>query len=163
MSEVINYLKFIVSLIILAFFIFSVIKSKNMWILHVYKKVFTNNPGIVSSDLFPVNHSSKPPGLFSIFSERATGIITIKDNSVSFLGYKTENQPVKISFPINNLEATWLGKLNSLSSTYWFTFKTGDEQHYFCAETGKLLPGNESFSKDLFEKIRTRLNHNVQN
>ncbi|MHB9095027.1 MAG: hypothetical protein ACYC21_10165 [Eubacteriales bacterium] len=152
MSETV-YLRVLIPIVILAFLVFVFIKSNNKWLFDVHKKIFIENPGIASLDFFAVYHLSEPPGLFQFLSRKETGIITFKENMISFLGYKSQFTPVRLCFPLQGFETAWVGKTFGFGRTHWFVFKQGDERHYFSAETGKLFPKNEKESKEIFEKI----------
>ena len=151
------YVKPILPIVVLVLFVYMFRIANNNRIRKVHTRLLLENPGLASTSLFSVNYSSVPLQRLNFLSPKDTGILTLNQNKLGFLGYQSPDTPIKLYFKLDELEARWVGKTSAFSSDYWFLFKSGNESHYFSAETGAFSLTNEQQTRELFETIKNRV------
>ncbi len=161
-GDLVSQLAMIVPVVILMLLVLMILKSNQNWISRIHRKVLIENPGTASGDSYTVKHVTEPPGVLYSLKRPVTGLITLKQNEILFVGYDPKDLPLRLSLRPENLDVTWIGKLVALSGDHWFSLKNGDKTHYFSAETGKIFGISKMESKQLYARIKARYGENSE-
>lgn len=126
----------------------------------LYNKLKSNNQELLSQgDWYPVRYSSEKKfhSWFKIFPWETAGILYIGNDKIIFLSEIFSYKQIEIELNPEDARVKWLGRRFINGATSWLELATSVQKHYFSSETGALVFGSKSTTKEIYQRLKETL------
>ncbi len=142
------------ALFLVILFLYVKIKAKER--KNVYERILKSKEKLLSQGRwFQVRYCSEERSLKfkKIFPWEAAGILYLSKDKVMFFGEGFSRENLEIEFYIKNSYLKWMGRIFLNGATSWLAITFQGERHYFSSETGTLVFGSESATRQIYNEL----------